>query len=336
LWADKNDFIQYYLGAFAYNSDGGTDPDTGEPYPLVATDTPYTGGGPWTFNGPDSAQNHVHTASFLTTSSVLPKSEYPQFTSDARANWDRGTGGNPFAPFDGNWYAYSQQADISYKRLMRSYTVPGTGGDMTFRFSYDTEPAWDFVFVEIHDVAADTWVTAPDQNGHTNSDTGDSCPEGWHELHPWLEQYQGEDCSGAGWNAHSGRSAGWEEWSIDLDPYAGKQIEISISYASDWAVQGLGAFVDSVQLPGEAVESFETSLGAWSTPGPPPGSDPNPNDWIRTQDLGFEEGAIVSETPTTADFATLYFGFGLEGVDGATGPSSRADLMDRSLDFLGA
>jgi hypothetical protein len=334
LWADKNDFLQYYLGGFAYNSDGGTDPETGNPFPLEATDTPYTGGGPWTFNGADSAQNHVHTASFLTTSSVLPKDEYPQFTSDGRANWDRGgAGGSPFEPFEGDWYVYSDQASVTYKRLMRSFTVPGTGGDMTFRFSYDTEVDWDFVFVEIHDVAADTWVTAPDQNSHTSSDTGLSCPEGWFELHPWLEQYQGSDCSGSGWNANSGRSAGWEEWSIDLDPYAGRDIEISISYASDWAVQGLGAFVDNVQLPGEAVESFEGDLGAWTVPGPPPGSDPNPNDWFRSQSLGFEEGAIVSQTPTTADFATLYFGFGLEGVDGA---AARADLMGRSLDFLGA
>lgn len=334
LWADKNDFLQYYLGGFAYNSDGGTDPATGNPFPLVATDTPYTGGGPWTFNGADSAQNHVHTASFLTTSSILPKDEYPQFTSDARANWDRGgTGGSPFEPFEGDWYVYSDQASVTYKRLMRSFSVPGAGGDMTFRFSYDTEVEWDFVFVEIHDVAADTWLTAPDQNGHTGSDTGESCPAGWFELHPWLEQYQGADCSGAGWNANSGRSAGWEEWSIDLDPYAGKDIEISISYASDWAVQGLGAFVDNVQLPGETLESFEAGLGAWTVPGPPPGSDPNPNDWFRTQSLGFEEGAIVSQTPTTADFTTLYFGFGLEGVDGA---AARADLMGRSLTFLGA
>jgi len=222
---------------------------------------------------------------------------------------------------------------VSFKRLMRSFTVPAAGGDMTFRFSYDTEFDWDFVFVEIHDVAADTWVTAPDQNAHTSNDTGQSCPEGWFELHPFLEGYQGADCSGTGWNASSGRSAGWEEWSIDLDPYAGKEIEVSISYASDWAVQGLGAFVDEIALPGEPVESFEAGLGAWTTPGPPEGSDPNPNDWVRSQDLGFEEGGIVSETPPGVSFATLYFGFGLEGVDGA---AARGDLMDRSLDFLGA
>jgi hypothetical protein len=70
-------------------------------------------------------------------------------------------------------------------------------------------------------------------------------------------------------------------------------------------------------------------------PGSPPGSDPNPNDWIRTQSVGFEEGAIVSLTPTTADFFTLYAGFGLEAIQGAAGPNSRAEVMDKSLDFLG-
>lgn len=356
LWGDKNDFIQYYLGAFSFNSGGGFDGSTGDPFPLGATDTPYTGGGPWTFNGSDSAGNHVGgaglnpTASFLTTSTVLPRNEYPQFTSDARANWNRpGTGGNPFAPFDGSWYVYSQQADISYKRLGRTFTVPADGGEMTFRFSYDTEHDWDFVFVEAHtldETPDDDWTTLEDLNGHNSQSTGPndpdlaSCPAGWHELHPHLARYQTWDGSGActpigttgEWWANSGRSAGWESWRLDLTPYAGKTIEIFISYASDWAVQGLGSFIDSVQMPGEAVESFETPTEDWAVTGPPDGSDPNLNDWVRSEDLGFEEGGIVSETPPGVGFATLYFGFGLEGVDGAV---ARADLMDRSLDFLG-
>jgi hypothetical protein len=334
LISDKNDFLQYYLGAYLYNVDAGTQFDEeGNPtglFPVDGVEEPYTGLS-WEFNGADSAQNQFASASFLTTSSILKPDEFPQFTSWAPAVWDTGVTGG-FQPFEGEWYVYSQQADVSYKRLMRSFTVPASGGDMTFRMSYDTEPAWDFVFVEIHDVAADTWVTAPDQNGHTTSDTGDSCPEGWHELHPWLEQYQGADCAGAGWNAASGRSQGWEEWSIDLTPYAGKQIEISISYASDWAIQGLGAFVDSVQVPGEPIESFEAGLGAWTTPGPPPGSAANANDWTRTQDVGFDEGAVVAEAPPTADFRTLYFGFGFEGI---TGASTRQEVMDRALSFFG-
>ena len=347
---DKNDFLQYYLGDYIHNLSGGIDPATAEPFPVVGTDTPYDGMG-WSFNQGNSAKNQVNAASFLTTSSVLPTAEYPQFTSDARANYDRGTtgGGGAFAPFDGDWYWYSQQADVSYKRLGRTFAVPAAGGEMTLQLSYDTEPDWDFVFVEAHTLDAtpdDDWTTLPDLNGHNSQSTGAndpdlaSCPAGWHELHPHLAHYQTWDGSGActptgttgQWWAASGRSDGWESWRLDLTPYAGKTVEIFISYASDWAVQGLGTFVDLVQMPGEPVESFEAGEGSWSVTGPPTGSASNPNDFFRTQDVGFEEGAIVSMTPTTADFRTLFFGFGLEGISGAP---SREDVMDVSLDFLG-
>ena len=136
---------------------------------------------------------------------------------------------------------------------------------ISFWTSYDTEADWDFLFVEAHTVGQDDWTTLPDANGHTSQNLGDpavgnSCSSGWHtdpvnEIHPFLAHYQtwnGPDaaCDPAGttgdWNAASGRSDGWEEWSIDLSAYAGSQVEVSISYVSDWAVQGLGSFVDDV------------------------------------------------------------------------------------------
>jgi len=53
----------------------------------------------------------------------------------------------------------------------------------------------DFQFVEAHTVGQDDWTTLPDQNGHTDQNTGESCPEGWHtdpsdEIHPFLAHYQ--------------------------------------------------------------------------------------------------------------------------------------------------
>ena len=56
------------------------------------------------------------------------------------------------------------------------------------------------------------------------------------------------------WNAASGRSQGWEQWSINLGAYAGKQVEVSIAYASDWSFQGLGTFVDDITLPDRRVD----------------------------------------------------------------------------------
>ncbi|MGH2963070.1 MAG: M14 family zinc carboxypeptidase [Solirubrobacterales bacterium] len=341
--AMSDDFLQYYLGAYLYNDNAGTDPDTGNPFDVVGTGDPYTGLD-WSLNGPGSADNQVHTASFLSTSSLLPESQYPQFASDAPAAWAR-EGAAPFRPIDGSHYVYSHRADQSYKRLTRTIDLtglsPGEAADLSFQISRDTEPAWDFVFVEANPVGEDEWTTLPDESeeGHTDQDTGASCPANWHSIHPWLERYQtlnaDDTCSPTGtsgeWNAASGRSDGWEEWRVDLSEYAGDEVEISISYASDFAVQGIGAFVDQIEVStGEGTTSFEDDGGAdpmdgWTVAGAPEGSGTNPNDWERTTDVKFEEGAAVS----TDD--SLYFGFGLEGV---ASPEKRAQVMGRSMDYL--
>jgi len=335
----SDDFLQYWLGAYLFIEDGGTDPVTGEPEGINGTAGSFALDS-WTLNGPGSADNHHPNASrgttqsFLTTSSLLP--DYPQFSSSAFAEWDTDASG-PFSPHNNSsGYAYSDRGDISYKRLVQVIDVPAVG-DQTLNFftSYDTELDWDFVFVEARPPTGTDYVTLPDMNGHTGSSTGESCPEGWHELHPHLELYQGADCSGAGWNAASGRSAGWEEWEVDLSDWSGDDVEISISYASDWAVQGIGAFVDDIDAPGLAGDAtFDATLDGWAvldgTTFDDP-SDPNPNNWFQTGDVGFEEGAIVGMDPSDADFKTLYFAFGFEGVT----ETDQADLMAEALAYFG-
>jgi hypothetical protein len=355
-WDDKNDFFQYFMGSYIYNSDGGTDPNTFEPFPVQGTDEPYTGMN-WTLNGPGSAENHAHTASFVTTSSILKPDEYPQFTSDARAEWDRGIAGSPpFEPHSGDHYLYSNRADISYKRLTQTLdltSVAPADADLSFFASYDTEAEWDYLIVEARTPGQDDWTTLPEADGETTDDTGQSCPEGWHtdpndEIHPHLAHYQTYNagpppsCTPTGsegdppgeWNGAYGRSDGWEEWNIDLSAYAGGPVEIHIAYVSDWGTQGLGVWLDDIDAPGTAADTgFETAdMGGWTVSGAAEGSDPNPNDWERTTSVNFEEGAIVSQTPPTADFITLFFGFGFETI---TGVDSQAAVMDKSLDFLG-
>jgi zinc carboxypeptidase/immune inhibitor InhA-like protein len=328
-----NDVLEYWFGAYILIEDSGFNPDTDNLYDVIGVDTPFSSLS-WGFNGADSAQNQDHSASFIATSGILPPSTYPQFTSWVSAKYDRP--GGPFDPHTGSYYMYSQIGDVSYKRLTRTITVPAGGATMSLWTSYDTESQWDFVFVEAHTVGQDDWTTLPDLNGHTSSDTGESCPAGWHELHPHLAHYQTfvpgppDTCTPTGttgsWNAASGNSGGWQQWQVDLAPFAGKQVEISIAYASDWAVQGLGTFIDDIMVStGEGTTSFETDLGGWQVSGPPPGSGPNPNDFIRTTAAGFPEGATMS-TPDT-----LYFGFGFEGI---TGAPTRATVMGRAMDHL--
>lgn len=335
----SDDFLQYYLGAYIYNDNAGSQTN-GQPYPVDGTDTPFEGLS-WDFNGPDSAKNQNHTASFLTTSGLLDPDFYsgPFDTESgevgsnwASSEWDRGGAGSPYEPHSGNYYMFSQRADVSYKRLMTTVDVPAGGSQMSFWTSYDTEPAWDFVFVEAHTVGQDDWTTLPEANGHTSSSTGDSCAEGWHEIHPFLTHYQSSSCTATGdtgeWNAASGNSGGWQQWEVDLSQFAGEEVEISISYVSDWSVQGLGVFIDDIVFSsGGGSTSFEGGMDGWTVPGEPEGSGDNPNDWIRAtaEDVGYEEGASIT-TPET-----IYFGFGFEGI---TDQGTRNSVMGRVLDHL--
>ena len=236
-------------------------------------------------------------------------------------------------PLTGDQYAISQKGDPSFKRLMHEVSVPGEGATLSFSITRDTEPGWDFVFVEAHTVGADDWTTLPDENGHTSQDTGFSCPF-WHTLHPFLTHYQtdnGDDtCSPSGssgdWWAVSGKSDGYEDWTVDLSAFAGSDIEVSISYASDDFIQGLGAFVDDVVVStGPGTTSFEddgNTFDGWTVPGAPEGSEPNPNDWIvGTQaeappPLGADIQASFARHGEIIDFLSSNFGpypFGAAG-----------------------
>ena len=326
-----NDVLEYWFGAGLVNVGAGVD-DEGNAFDVLGVDDPF-GGLAWSFNGPDTAQNQDGTLgpnSYITTSGLMPADEYPQFNSWVAARYNRP--GGPFDPRTGDFYVHSQIADVSYKRLMRTVTVPAGGGNLSFWTSYNTEPDWDFMFVEARTVGQENWTTLPDVNGNTGTSTGDSCPEGWNELHPQLEHYQTVNadgtCSPTGssgtWNAASGNSGGWQQWNVDLAPFAGQQIEISISYVSDWSTQGLGVFLDDVTLLGETT-SFETGLDGWTVAGPPEGSAPNANDFERITGAGFPEGAAVA-----MDDSVLQ-GYGVEGI---TSAQARKDVVGRTMRYL--
>jgi hypothetical protein len=330
-----DDFLQYYLGAYIYADEGGTT-SKGTLHSVTGTDNPFNFM-TWSFGSP-SANNQDHSASFLPTSTFLPAARFPQFQSWRSARWNKV--GGPFEPHTGQFYLHSRIADVSYKRVTRTITVPAGGAELSFWTSYDTEPAWDFLFVEAHAVGSDQWTTLPDLNGHTGTSTGDSCPEGWHELHPWLVRYQGANCSGTGttgtWNAASGTSSGWQQWRVSLAPYAGRQVEVHISYVSDWSVQGLGVFVDDIAVStGEGTTSFETDaspMDGWAVTGPAPGSGPNANNFERITAAGFPEAAAVTSQPTDgARYRTIYTGFGFEGI---STPQARNAFMGRAMQYL--
>jgi Zinc carboxypeptidase len=329
-----NDTLQYWFGGFLQIAEDGHNDATGGLFDVVGVGAPFEGL-TWGFNGDDSANNQLSSSSFVSTSGILPPEDFPQFDSWPSTRWDKP--GGPFDPHTGNQYVYSQIADVTYKRLTREIAVPAAGGNLTFWTSYDTEVDWDFLTVEARTAGGGDWTTLPDANGHTSTNTGQSCLSqnsgGWRTLHPFLDHYQTQQgasaCSPSGttgaWNAASGNSNGWQQWSIDLGAYAGQTVEISIAYISDWATQGLGVFVDDVTLPDGTSTSFETGLEGWRVSGPPEGSGANANDFEVITAGGFPVGASI----TTPD--SILMGYGFEGI--AT-PAARNEVMNRVLGHL--
>ncbi len=123
-------------------------------------------------------------------------------------------------------------------------------------------------------------------------------------MHPFLKRYltqRGERaCAPRGttgqWWAASGTSDGYERWTVDLAPYAGRRVEVSLTYATDVLVEDSGVYVDDVAVSrGPGSTSFEGGLGGWKVRGAPAGSIPNPNNW--------RSGTAAAAPPTVGSVA---------------------------------
>ena len=212
----------------------------------------------------------------------------------------------PILPTDGQALLFSQvtsDESASYKRLTRVIEVPPGGATLSFDTFRDTEPGWDFLFVEAR-TAGEDWTTLEEQHGFTSQDIG-SCP-GFLFDNPFLEhyltpvlidpgdpenpdddQYTCEPVGTSGeWWAASGDGSDWEGWEFALpndgtDPI---DLEISISYASDAFFQLRGVALDNLVVStGQGSTSFEDDgdqFDGWVTADPPDGSGPNENTWI--------------------------------------------------------
>jgi len=165
-------------------------------------------------------------------------------------------------------------------------------------------------------------------NNLTAPNTGQSCLSGWvDQIHNFLANYMDAACNPTGatgeWHSFTGNSSGWKQVEMDLSPYAGQTVELYISYASDWAVQNLGVFVDDIELAGAPLEDFESGLGQWQVSAGPGGAF---NNWVHTTGAGIPEGPAV-RTPYS-----VYLGFGFEAI---ANEADRNTVMQRTMQYLG-
>ncbi|MFE9447565.1 M14 family zinc carboxypeptidase [Streptomyces sp. NPDC006739] len=324
----SDDFSQYYLGAYSRTSTPGA--------------TGFTGsGGLDGFTGAlgDAPGNPLDKAgTYGLTSDVLSAAAHPQF---AGAGAGRFAGAvNPYGPYAGSYMAAAVHTDDAYKRLTRTIDLSGVGAadkpTLRARLLWDTEPGYDHAVIEAHTVGADDWTTLPEAGGATSDAVPADCGAGFLiGEHPWLKHYltlAGNACTAQGtsgsWHSLTGSSSGWQPVDFDLSAYAGRSVEVSLSYITDPGTGGHGVLADDVSLvvAGTAgqTEGFETSLGAWSVPGPPAGSPAVLKDWTRSGALFQTYGAVTTGR-------TVLLGFGLEQVPSA---ADRAALLKKAMATL--
>ncbi|WP_406509126.1 M14 family zinc carboxypeptidase [Streptomyces sp. NBC_00212] len=324
----SDDFSQYYLGA--YNKAGLKSP------PAFAGTGQLAGAKASLAAAPGSPLTAA--GAYTVTSDTLKPQQFPQFKSAAAGDYPGVR--SPFEPAEGSWFAAAKHQDNAYMRLARTVDLTGTAAtakpSLDFQLSYDTEPGYDQVIVEAHTVGQDDWTTLPDANGGSTTSVPSQCEQGFLlQEHPFLAHYLtlgSPACTATGssgsWNRFTGSSNGWQQVAVDLSKYAGKQVEVAVSYVSDPGTGGLGAFVDDTRLviggTAQGAEGFETSLGPWSVPGPPAGSPGTSGDWARSQALFHSSAAVTTRN-------TVLLGFGLENVPAA---ADRKQVMGKALSAL--
>ncbi|WP_243076912.1 M1 family metallopeptidase [Microbacterium sp. SS28] len=197
----------------------------------------------------------------------------------------------PYAAHSGDAFAYSGAFDNAYERLARTITVDPGSPELSFWTNRGVERGYDFVIVELAPTGTDDWTTLPDLGGVLGQDAGFAACSDLLGQHPFLEHYltpaDDGSCAPTGttgeWWAATGASDGWEQWVFDLSAYAGDEVDVAVTYVSDYAVPADGVSVDDVVTPGGVGStSFEndgdvydgwTQDWATATAGPAPIGD---------------------------------------------------------------
>jgi len=324
----SDDFHQYWLGDYARQP-------FGDPGQVVGLDTPLSGL-TVDVNGPGSADNSFDAGHFVVTSSNLPPAQFPTF-ADSRSIADYGSVGTPpFEPLNGDYYVGVVADNDQYNRFSRTIVLTGAANaNLSFAVSHEIEGNYDFLVVEVNIVGTDVWTTLLDANGNNPGVFLGVCNDGLWTVHPFVFAHYVDQatCAPVGptgeFHPFDGDSGGWIDVFFDLSPFAGQQIEVSLTYISDVGVANTGVFVDDVVLAidgDQEIQGWEVDQSPWAAAPPPPGSPANLTDWLRSTGL-----VITGISAAVATDDTVYLPFGFEAISTA---AERNEVMGRLMDYL--
>lgn len=342
----QDDFAQYWLGiddgSVVGPARGGHVQVDGAPFEGLAID----------LGGDGMATDAV--SRYDLTAERHPPAQYPQFAARSAGHYsDVGLsahGGQKMAFSGAPVDAAGVSRDYEYERIQRTIDLAGHAtGSLAFWEVHQLRTNFEALIVEAHTPGMDDWTTLPDTGGRTSDRTALACGSAqWYALFPHLVHYMtrsGEGnmatCSPQGttgaWNAVGGTTSDWQPITVDLSAWAGKQVEVAITYVRSRRSPQLNTFVivDDIVVKADdqtiSTATFEDGDGGWTFTGLPAGTpieDPSVNFTIAGREVlpVDVDGAIV-----VTDKA-ITFGFGLNDV---TDEATRAQLLKRGLTHLG-
>jgi hypothetical protein len=172
---------------------------------------------------------------------------------------------------------YSGTGDNLDRAIAHKVTVPDatTSPTLTVDLEYDTEPTWDFVFVQVYDTGLKKWVSLA--NGNTTSTNVD--PQASAAIRAQLPGF-------------TGTSAGTVPQTFDMSKYAGQDVYVAVRYMTDGSVSGRGAWVSGLSVNGTAVPGA-TDLSTWTSP---TGAVPVPVSGWTVQLVGWDGSNVSAVT----------------------------------------
>ncbi len=156
-------------------------------------------------------------------------------------------------PIEGMYMWYGGRGDEMDNTLTADMALP-EAADIKLNYSawYNIELGWDFAFVQVSEDGGASWTSLTSPRMTTACDP------------------QAEAGIIANLPGYTGASGGWVSESLDLTPYAGKNVKLCFRYMTDAATSYDGFFLDQVIVTADGTAIFTDNCedaGIWAADG---------------------------------------------------------------------
>ena len=151
----------------------------------------------------------------------------------------------PTDAYSGGHCWWGNSGDAINSTLTGTFDLTGVSrATLGFRTWYAIEELWDYAYVEVSDDGGETWDILEGAHSSTEKARGVSF--------------------GPGYTGHSG---GWLEDSVDLSPYAGREIAVRFEYLTDKRTYDDGICFDDISIPEIGFYDDTEGDGPWEADG---------------------------------------------------------------------